>query len=139
MGCGCGLTPYEECAYLLKDFNKLVIQRKELMSKKMIKEKKKTDKKALNFRTKIYKNLEAINNKYLTRIETQKLKQLNDLFLVLLTEESNMKKNDNSNNIGESQQNDDDILVVNYNKINGRNKNNNGIKKNRTYVNLVSN
>ena len=136
MGCGCGLSPYEECAYLLKDFNKLVIQRKNLMSKRMVKEKKKTDTKALNYRVKIYKNLESINKKHLTRIETQKLKQLNDLFLVLLTEESNMKKNDNSN-IGE--ENGDDILIVNTNKIKGKRNNYNGIKKNRTYINLVSN
>ena len=139
MGCGCGLTPYEECAFLLKDFNKLVIQRKDLMTKRMIKEKKKTDGKALNYRVKIYKNLEAINNKHLSRIETQKLKHLNDLFLVLLTEESNMKKNENSNNIDDIQENKDDILIVDSNKINGRNKNNKGIKKNRTYINLVSN
>ena len=137
MGCGCGLSPYEECAYLLKDFNKLVIQRKNLMSKRMIKEKKKSDSKALNYRVKIYKNLESINNKHLTRIETQKLKQLNDLFLVLLTEESNMKKNDNSNNIEE--ENNDDILIVNSNKINSRNYNNKDVRKNRTYINLVSN
>ena len=137
MGCGCGLSPYEECAYLLKDFNKLVIQRKNLMSKRMIKEKKKSDSKALNYRVIIYKNLESINNKHLTRIETQKLKQLNDLFLVLLTEESNMKKNDNSNNIEE--ENNDDILIVNSNKINSRNYNNKDVRKNRTYINLVSN
>ena len=137
MGCGCGLmTPYEECAFLLKDFNKLVIKRKELMVQKRIKEKKKTDNKAFNYRIKIYKHLEDINKKPLTNIEAQKLKQLNDLFLVLLTEESNMKKNDNSIDIEE---NEDDILIVNGNLIKERKKNSNKIKKNRTYINLVSN
>ena len=119
MGCSCGLSPYEECAYLLKDFNKLVIQRKNLMSKRMIKEKKKSDSKALNYRVKIYKNLESINNKHLTRIETQKLKQLNDLFLVLLSEESDMNKKCDSININNegNELNNNDVLIINPNKI----------------------
>ncbi len=138
MGCGCGLiSPYEECAFLLKDFNKLVLQRKELNDKKMIDEKKKTDKKAFNFRENIKKNLEEINKKPLNRLETQKLKQLNDLFLVLLTEESNMKKNDNNSN--NEEENNDDILIVNSNKINSRNYHHTDVTKNRTYINLVSN
>ena len=94
------------------------------------------DNKAFNYRVKIYKNLENINKMPLTRIEAQKLKQLNDLFLVLLTEESNMKKEDNSNNIEEDE---DDILIVNGNLIKERKKTSNEIKKNRNYINLVSN
>ena len=143
MGCGsCGLmNPYEECAFLLKDYNKLVIQRKELIEKKMLQEKKKTDKKALFYKVKIYKKLEEINKKPLNRLETQKLKQLNDLFIVLLTEESDMKRNnDGSNNIDEDDMNKNEILIMNPIKIiNGRSKNHNEIKKNRTYINLVSN
>ena len=140
MGCGCGLlTPYEECAFLLKDFNKLVIERKNLMVRKMIDEKKKTDKKALAYRVKLYKTLETINNRQLTPIETKKLKQLNDLFLVLLTEESNMKKNEISNNIEENANNNDEILIMNSNKIKGRYKKENEIKKNRTFISLIPN
>ena len=126
MGCGCGLiSPYEECAFLLKDFNKLVLQRKELNDKKMIDEKKKTDKKAFNFRENIKKNLEEINKKPLNRLETQKLKQLNDLFLVLLTEESKMKKNNSKNASNNTEENDfkNEILIMNKNRIiKGRNK-----------------
>ena len=124
MGCGCGLiSPYEECAFLLKDFNKLVLHRKELNDKKMIDEKKKTDKKAFNFRENIKKNLEEINKKPLNRLETQKLKKLNELFLVLLTEESKMKKN-NSNSSNNIEENDfkNEILIMNKNRIiKGRN------------------
>ena len=137
MGCGCGLlNPYEECAYLLKDFNKLVLQRKEFINNKKIKEKKQTDKKALYYRVKIYKNLEEINSKPMTRLETQKLKQLNDLFLVLLTEESNMKKKEN-NNIDDNDINSKEILIVNSNKINGKNKKFIEIKD-KTHINLIS-
>ena len=138
MGCGCGLmNPYEECAFLLKDFNKLVLKRKDFMNKKMIKEKRKTDKKASNYRIKIYKNLENINKNNLTKIESQKLKQLNDLFLVLLTEESNMNKNDNIEEI--EMNNNDEILIMNTNKINKANLNPNDITKNKAHVNLISN
>jgi len=126
MGCGCGLiSPYEECAFLLKDFNKLVLQRKELNDKKMIDEKKKTDKKAFKFKKNIKKNLEEINKKPLNRLETQKLKQLNDLFLVLLTEESKMKKNNSKNASNNIEENDfkNEILIMNKNRIiKGRNK-----------------
>ena len=138
MGCGCGLNPYEECAFLLKDFNKLVLQRKALMDRNLIKEKRKTDNKALNYRKKIYNNLENINNKHLTRIEMKKLKQLNDLFLALLTEESNIKKKDASNNFYENGLNDRDILIMNTNKFNVRNNFNNQMKKKGKYINLNS-
>ena len=138
MGCGCGLmNPYEECAFLLKDFNKLVLKRKDFMNKKMIKEKRKTDKKASNYRIKIYKNLENINKNNLTKIESQKLKHLNDLFLVLLTEESNMNKNDNIEEI--EMNNNDEILIMNTNKINKANLYPNDITKNKAHVNLISN
>ena len=137
MGCGCGLlNPYEECAYLLKDFNKLVLQRKEFINNKKIKEKKQTDKKALYYRVKIYKNLEEINSKPMTRLETQKLKQLNDLFLVLLTEESNMKKKEN-NNIDDNDINSKEILIVNSNKKKKKNKKFIEIKD-KTHINLIS-
>ena len=138
MGCGCGLmNPYEECAFLLKDFNKLVLKRKDFMNKKMIKEKRKTDKKASNYRIKIYKNLENINKNNLTKIESQKLKHLNDLFLVLLTEESNINKNDNIEEI--EMNNNDEILIMNTNKINKANLYPNDITKNKAHVNLISN
>ena len=117
MGCGCGLiTPYEKCAFLLKDFNLLVLQRKEFMNKNMAIEKKKTDKEALKFHTNILKNLEEINKKQLNKLETQKLKQLNELFLVLLSEESKLKKN-SSNNIEEENLSKNEILIMNPNKI----------------------
>ena len=138
MGCGCGLNPYEECAFLLKDFNKLVLQRKALMDRNLIQEKRKTDNKALNYRKKIYNNLENINNKNLTRIEMKKLKQLNDLFLALLTEESNIKKKDASNNFYENGLNDRDILIMNTNKFNGRNNFNNKMIKKGKYIILNS-
>ena len=138
MGCGCGLNPYEECAFLLKDFNKLVLQRKALMDRNLIQEKRKTDNKALNYRKKIYNNLENINNKHLTRIEMKKLKQLNDLFLALLTEESNIKKKDASNNFYENGLNDRDILIMNTNKFNVRNNFNNQMKKKGKYIKLNS-
>ena len=122
MGCGCGLmNPYEECAFLLKDFNKLVLKRKDFMNKKMIKEKRKTDKKASNYRIKIYKNLENINKNNLTKIESQKLKHLNDLFLVLLSEESNMNKRCDSINDNEGNKlNNNDVLIIHQNIIKGR-------------------
>ena len=140
MGCGCGLiSPYEECAFLLKDFNKLVLQRKELNDKKMIDEKKKTDKKAFNFRENIKKNLEEINKKPLNRLETQKLKKLNELFLVLLTEESKMKKN-NSNSSNNIEENDfkNEILIMNKNRIiKGRNKEIISMKNDKTNISLI--
>ena len=135
MGCGCGLiNPYEKCAFLLKDFNILVLQRKELVENNMTKEKKKTDTKALNYQKNILNNLQEINKKSLNRIETQKLKQLNELFVVLLSEESNLKKNNNSNNIEEDNLDKNEILITctNNNKINERNKNIISSKKNKT-------
>ena len=135
MGYGCGLiNPYEKCAFLLKDFNILVLQRKELVENNMTKEKKKTDTKALNYQKNILNNLQEINKKSLNRIETQKLKQLNELFVVLLSEESNLKKNNNSNNIEEDNLDKNEILITctNNNKINERNKNIISSKKNKT-------
>ena len=120
MGCGCFLmTPYERCAFLLKDYNKLVIQRKLLIHNKEINEKKKTDKKEHNYRVKIYKNLINLNNQPLTNLEGQKLKQLNDLFLVLLSEESDMNKKCDSININNegNELNNNDVLIINPNKI----------------------
>ena len=120
MGCGCFLmTPYERCAFLLKDYNKLVIQRKLLINNKEINEKKKTDKKEHNYRVKIYKNLINLNNQPLTNLEGQKLKQLNDLFLVLLSEESDMNKKCDSININNegNELNNNDVLIINPNKI----------------------
>ena len=141
MGCGCGLiSPYEECAFLLKDFNKLVLQRKELNDKKLIDEKKKTDKKAFNFRENIKKNLEEINKKTLNRLETQKLKQLNELFLVLLTEESKMKKNNSKNASNNIEENDfkNEILIMNKNRIiKGRNKEIISMKNDKTNISLI--
>ena len=113
------MTPYERCAFLLKDYNKLVIQRKLLINNKEINEKKKTDKKEHNYRVKIYKNLINLNNQPLTNLEGQKLKQLNDLFLVLLSEESDMNKKCDSININNegNELNNNDVLIINPNKI----------------------
>ena len=133
MGCACGLiTPYEKCAFLLKDFNILVLQRKELIENNMVIEKKKTDKKALNYQLNVLKNLQGINKKSLNRLETQKLKQLNELFVVLLSEESDLKKNNNSNNIEEENIDKNEILITDMNKINERNKNIISLKNNKT-------
>ena len=126
MGCGCSLmTPYEKCALLLKDYNNLVLQRKLLIDNKEIIEKKKTDKKEHSYRIRIYKNLVSLNEMPLTNLEGHKLKQLNDLFLVLLTEESKMKKNNSKNASNNIEENDfkNEILIMNKNRIiKGRNK-----------------
>ena len=135
MGCGCLMTPFEECAYLLEEFNNIISKRKEFMRKNMIIEKRKLDKKVLGFRIRIYKILEMINKNNLTKLEIQRLKELNDLFLILLTEESNINHSDNSN-IEESKMIDDDeILIMNTNKINNINKDYNKIEKKQSFKN----
>ena len=122
MGCGCSLmTPYEKCALLLKDYNNLVLQRKLLIDNKAIIEKKKTDKMEHSYRIRIYKNLVSLNEMPLTNLEGHKLKQLNDLFLVLLSEESNMNKRCDSINDNEGNKlNNNDVLIIHQNIIKGR-------------------
>jgi len=122
MGCGCIFaTPYEKCAFLLKDYNKLVLKRKNFVYNKEYNEKKKTDKKALDYKVKIYKKIKDINNKFLTQIETEKLKHLNDLYLVLLDEESkiksdNISNNKDNNNINDVNVNHYENLIIKANK-----------------------
>ena len=69
------------------------------------------------YRTKIYENLEKINKNIQSEIEVRKLKQLNELFQVLLTEESeiyNDKNEDgkeNNNQIKENKEKDKEIKI----------------------------
>ena len=104
MGCGGGLkNPYEQCAFLLREYELELRKRKNNYFTKKEREKKKIDKNVKIYKTKIYENLEKINNNLKSDIEVKKLKQLNELFQVLLTEESEIynKKNE------ENKKNDD--------------------------------
>ena len=84
--------------------------------------------------------MSQINKKPLNRLETQKLKQLNDLFLVLLTEESKMKKNNSKNASNNIEENDfkNEILIMNKNRIiKGRNKEIISMKNDKTNISLI--
>ena len=105
MGCGGGLiNPYEQCAFLLREYELILRKRKDnILVKKG--DKKKLDKNAKIYKSKIYENLEKINKNIQSEIEVKKLKQLNELFQILLTEESeiynNKNEEDKENNINE--------------------------------------
>ena len=112
MGCSGGLkTPYEECAFLLREYELVLRKRKDNFYSKKDGDKQKLDKNAKMYRNKIYENLEKINKNIQSEIEVRKLKQLNELFQVLLTEESeiyNDKNEDgkeNNNQIKENKEN----------------------------------
>ena len=95
MGCSGGLkTPYEECAFLLREYELILRKRKDNRYNINNSERKKLDKNAKSYKTKIYNNLEKINKDIKLEIEIKKLKQLNELFQVLLTEESEIYKNE---------------------------------------------
>ncbi len=95
MGCsGTFKSPYEECALLLKEYEVILRKRK---NNRKGKERKKLDKNAKNYKTKIYENLEKINKNVQSELEVKKLKYLNELFQVLLTEESEIYKDKNEN------------------------------------------
>ena len=99
MGCGGGLkNPYEQCAFLLREYELELRKRKNNYTSKKEKEKKKIDKNVKIYKTKIYENLEKINNNLKSDIEVKKLKQLNELFQVLLTEESEIYNKKNEEN-----------------------------------------
>ena len=94
-------SPYEQCAFFLKEYELELRKRKNNYFTKKDKEKKKIDKNVIIYKTKIYENLEKINNNLKSDLEIKKLKQLNELFQVLLTEESeiyNKKNEDNKKN-----------------------------------------
>ena len=118
MGCSGGLkTPYEECAFLLREYEIVLRKRKDNFYSKKDGDKQKLDKNAKMYRTKIYENLEKINKNIQSEIEVRKLKQLNELFQVLLTEESeiyNDKNEDgkeNNNQIKENKEKDKEIKI----------------------------
>ena len=102
MGCSGGLkNPYEQCAFLLREYELELRKRKNNYFTKKEREKKKIDKNVKIYKTKIYENLEKINNNLKSDLEIKKLKQLNELFQVLLTEESqiyNIKNEENKEN-----------------------------------------
>ena len=96
MGCSGGLkTPYEQCAFLLREYELVLRKRKDNFYIKKEGDKQKLDKNAKMYKTKIYENLEKINKNIQSEIEVRKLKQLNELFQVLLTEESEIYNNKN--------------------------------------------
>ena len=112
MGCAGGLTsPYEHCAFLLREYELSLRKRKDnyFNTKKEI-EKKKIDKNVKEYRSQICDNLDKINKTSKSEIEVKKLKQLNELFQILLTEESNIyndKKEENyEKNIQDNSQNE---------------------------------
>ena len=112
MGCAGGLTsPYEHCAFLLREYELSLRKRKDnYFNTKKEKEKKKIDKNVKEYRSQICDNLDKINKTSKSEIEVKKLKQLNELFQILLTEESNIyndKKEENyEKNIQDNIQNE---------------------------------
>ena len=96
MGCGNALkNPYERCAFLLREYELVLRKRKDLFNNKKEGEQKKIDRNVKDYKTKIYENLDKINKNLKTEIEIKKLKELNQLFQVLLTEESQIYNNKN--------------------------------------------
>ena len=108
MGCGGGLkNPYEQCACLLRDYELELRKRKNnYYNVKKEREKKKIDENVKDYKNQIYENLDKINKSSKSDIEVKKLKYLNEIFQVLLTEESNIyndkKEGENENDIQEN-------------------------------------
>ena len=88
MGCGGGIkNPYEECAFLLREYELILQKRKNYFNIKE-KEKRSLDNDAKQYKKIINENLNKINKNIKSEIEIRKLKELNELFQILLTEES---------------------------------------------------
>ena len=126
MGCGGGIkTPYEECAFLLREYELILRKRKDNIYTKKEKDNNNLDKNAKYYKSTIYENLEKINNNIKSDLEAKKLKQLNELFQVLLTEESqiynNNKKEEEENEIIIKNENNNNYNKNNINSINIKN------------------
>ena len=118
MGCSFGLkTPYEECAFLLREYQFILRKRKNYIYTKNENDKKKLDKSAKSYKEKIYENLDQINKSLKTDLEVSKLQYLNSLFQALLTEESEIYKNkkDEKNDKDENEKEKDIPLIDNSN------------------------
>jgi hypothetical protein len=88
MGCGGGIkNPYEECAFLLREYE-LILKKRKNKNNIEEKERRNLDNDAKQYKKIINENLNKINKNIKTQIEIRKLKELNALFQVLLTEES---------------------------------------------------
>ena len=119
MGCSFGLkTPYEECALLLREYQLLLRKRKDNIYTKNVQDKIKLDNSVKSYKTKIYDNLKEINDIVKSDLEISKLKYLNSVFQVLLTEESEMykgKKEDKADKEKldkEEKQIDKDVILI---------------------------
>ncbi len=87
MGCGGALkNPYEEIAFLLREYELILKKRKNNNIEE--KERRNLDNDAKQYKKIINENLNKINKNIKSQIEIRKLKELNSLFQVLLTEES---------------------------------------------------
>ena len=88
MGCGGGIkNPYEECAFLLREYE-LILKKRKNNNNIEEKERRNLDNDAKQYKKIINENLNIINQNIKSQIEIRKLKELNALFQVLLTEES---------------------------------------------------
>ncbi len=121
MGCSGGLkTPYEQCAILLREYELILRKRKDKFYSRKDNYKK-LDKNAKEYKEKIYENLAKINNSVKSEIEVKKLKQLNELFQILLTEESqiyNDKKEEEKEDDQKELEKRKEVLVLNDNIYN---------------------
>ena len=119
MGCSFGLkTPYEECALLLREYQLLLRKRKDNIYTKNVQDKIKLDNSVKSYKTKIYDNLKEIHDIVKSDLEISKLKYLNSVFQVLLTEESEIykgKKEDKADKEKldkEEKQIDKDVILI---------------------------
>ena len=95
MGCGGGIKNlYEECAFLLREYE-LILKKRKNNNNIEEKERRNLDNDAKQYKKIINENLNKINKNIKTQIEIRKLKELNSLFQVLLTEESQIYDNKN--------------------------------------------
>ena len=96
MGCGGGIkNPYEECAFLLREYEIIIKKRKDKYNNIEEKERRSLDNDAKQYKKIINENLNKINKNIKTPLDSRKLKELNELYQILLTEESEIYEDKN--------------------------------------------
>ena len=80
MGCGGGIkNPYEECAFLLREYEIIIKKRKDKYNNIEEKERRSLDNDAKQYKKIINENLNKINKNIKTPLDSRKLKELNEL------------------------------------------------------------
>ena len=85
MGCGGGIkNPYEECAFLLREYELIIKKRKDNYNNIEEKERRSLDNDVKQYKKIINENLNKINKNIKTPLDSRKLKELNELYFNII-------------------------------------------------------